>query len=753
MVHENIHWSRPRKYGPGSRSCRVCSNHHGLLKLNIIMVIKTKRTRRPSSSDAENIKKRKRVSFSKIVKSTSDNPAKDEELEDNGHLIPKPKKGILKKKMLANASGCLKIKEKGSNSLEAIDFDNKEENELNNIKGKRTMSLRKVKHSTKEMLMKMTKKERREFIRELERRNKPNFELMRNAKLLWETIRSTKVSEEKRSQCVSELMQMCQGKFSALAFSHATSRVVQCLLKLRKPEIRNQIFEELKTQIVQLAMSKFGKYFILKLFKYGTKEQRDHLISSLKGNYVRLYKSLYSASLVNEIYIEWGNAKQYRQLVNEFYGPEFAIFQDDPENKFPPSIDEIATQKPEKLAGILQNLEKLLDSAVLKVPILKLAITHKLLYDFLRHCSNEQRDSLIESLKDFLPEICHTHEGSYAALLCVWNSNPEQRISIVKSFTGLAISACKDNFVQRVLFGIFDCVDDTNLVNKIIVKEIANNIADLIYDKHGVIVLHYLVHPRDPHVIAKSLQNILKLVFFIFKEYDFYIILKGDSNPHSKLDFASRYLNLFECVKPALLTFMKANMREMITNKISAVLILDTLDVNSPSSPFQRSIDQNDLSDCFKEIAQISTDEFIPHCVDKERPLHIIAGGCARFVFRKLLKNDRLREKVEEKLSFYLMSIVKKENLQSWTGMDCGCYTLIELMFHKILSFLQNSSLQGAKKLLVELNKIEDENDVDDLSSSNIDEIEEVSELNGKRKNYVSFDQNTKKRRKIKLED
>jgi len=56
--------------------------------------------------------------------------------------------------------------------------------------------------------------------------------------------------------------------------------------------------------------------------------------------------------------------------------------------------------------------------------------------------------------------------------------------------------------------------------------------------------------------------------------------LKGDLNPHTKLDKASRYLNLFECVKPALLTFMKANMREIITNKISAVLILDTLDVN-----------------------------------------------------------------------------------------------------------------------------------------------------------------------------
>ena len=37
--------------------------------------------------------------------------------------------------------------------------------------------------------MKMTKKERKQFIRELEKKNKPNYELMMKAKLLWETIR------------------------------------------------------------------------------------------------------------------------------------------------------------------------------------------------------------------------------------------------------------------------------------------------------------------------------------------------------------------------------------------------------------------------------------------------------------------------------------------------------------------------------------------------------------------------------------
>ncbi|KAL4003849.1 Ribosomal protein S14p/S29e family protein [Acanthocheilonema viteae] len=32
MGHQNLWFSHPRKYGPGSRSCRVCSNHHGLIR-------------------------------------------------------------------------------------------------------------------------------------------------------------------------------------------------------------------------------------------------------------------------------------------------------------------------------------------------------------------------------------------------------------------------------------------------------------------------------------------------------------------------------------------------------------------------------------------------------------------------------------------------------------------------------------------------------------------------------------------------
>ncbi|CAH3194379.1 unnamed protein product, partial [Porites evermanni] len=32
MPHSNVWFSHPRTYGPGSRSCRVCFNHHGIIR-------------------------------------------------------------------------------------------------------------------------------------------------------------------------------------------------------------------------------------------------------------------------------------------------------------------------------------------------------------------------------------------------------------------------------------------------------------------------------------------------------------------------------------------------------------------------------------------------------------------------------------------------------------------------------------------------------------------------------------------------
>ncbi|XP_037380522.1 40S ribosomal protein S29-like [Talpa occidentalis] len=32
MGHQHLYWSHPRKFSQGSRSCRVCSNRHSLIR-------------------------------------------------------------------------------------------------------------------------------------------------------------------------------------------------------------------------------------------------------------------------------------------------------------------------------------------------------------------------------------------------------------------------------------------------------------------------------------------------------------------------------------------------------------------------------------------------------------------------------------------------------------------------------------------------------------------------------------------------
>ena len=39
MGHENIWFSRPRKYGQGSRKCRCCTNGHGLIRFGSILAL------------------------------------------------------------------------------------------------------------------------------------------------------------------------------------------------------------------------------------------------------------------------------------------------------------------------------------------------------------------------------------------------------------------------------------------------------------------------------------------------------------------------------------------------------------------------------------------------------------------------------------------------------------------------------------------------------------------------------------------
>ncbi|VDM49254.1 unnamed protein product [Toxocara canis] len=126
-----------------------------------------------------------------------------------------------------------------------------------------------VTRKVKEKLMAMTRKERREFIKELQRKRKPNFELALQCKRLWEKIRSSKCTEEDRERYVHELYGLVKGKAKELIYAHDTCRVIECLTSLPKGNIRSLLFEELCPEIVRMTKSKYARFFVTKMLRHG----------------------------------------------------------------------------------------------------------------------------------------------------------------------------------------------------------------------------------------------------------------------------------------------------------------------------------------------------------------------------------------------------------------------------------------------------------------------------------------------------
>jgi len=132
-----------------------------------------------------------------------------------------------------------------------------------------------------------------------------------------------------------------------IVFKSKASRVVQTIIKIGKDTHRGQIFDEIKGAsqrwrgnirvllkkkkcittdcILDLAKNHYGQFVLTKMLKYGSKEQRDYIISKFYGNVVKLTKHsvcwLYTASCLYLVlmyslnYLTIGRSQGYRICV------------------------------------------------------------------------------------------------------------------------------------------------------------------------------------------------------------------------------------------------------------------------------------------------------------------------------------------------------------------------------------------------------------------------------------------------------
>uniref|UniRef100_H2YY94 PUM-HD domain-containing protein n=1 Tax=Ciona savignyi TaxID=51511 RepID=H2YY94_CIOSA len=508
------------------------------------------------------------------------------------------------------------------------------------------------------------------------KKQSPNYELSCQAKKIWEKLRIQKqqLSKEEKHELVEQLMKLVQENDKSLinlAYAHDTSRVLQTCLKQGNKEQRHQIFVDIKTHIVEMCKNSYAKNIVWKLLKYGTPEEREIVMSSFKGTVMKLMRRAKSASVVEYAYNNYATAPQRLAIVQEFYGRVFTMLCNSDASNF----TDVLAQNDEKKSTILSSFKDSLVPLITKEVIVH-TVVHKALFDFFQYCDDATvRSEMIETLRDSLAHILHTHDGAHVTLHCLWYGTKKDRKVIVKSMKEFVLKIACEEYGHMTLLAAFDCIDDTVFLKKALVQPIMKNIATLAENKFGRKVLIYLMSPRNP---SHFLPEIVKL------------LSTGDSNATSKNTIFQLHYELSEGASPRILEYLAENITPIIYDRSMFVLLQVAV--------LCCTGDTNTLIEAI--LAQAGS-EFSPGATNEDGKMHVIEDPCGHMVMKKLIvaESKRMTENPEKgRFSRKLVTSIPATSLSSWSSCNRGAQILLALVesadsetSNKAKSLLQDS--------------------------------------------------------------
>ncbi|KAI8509258.1 hypothetical protein Bbelb_131060 [Branchiostoma belcheri] len=519
-------------------------------------------------------------------------------------------------------------------------------------KGKKFKKDGKVKKSAgespekKQKLVEMKKKDRKEVRRQL----KNNYPLLKRTKEIWEVVRRHDCKKETRAKLMTELYGLIKGR---LANAHDSVRVMQCCIQFGTPEQRAMLFEELKDDLVNLSKSKYAKFSVRKLLKYGSKEQKAEIMKSFHGHIKKIIRHTEASSVLEYAYNEWANQTQRKAMLQELYGNTYLVF------KAPDTttLQDLFTLHLDKKQLVMKEFKESL-TPLLEKTVVKHTIVHKALLEFFTHAEGPLRTEMIEAVRESLIHILHTHDGSRVTMHCLWHGTAKDRKVIIKTMKTFVQKICQEEFAHHTLLALFDVVDDTKLVSKAILQELLQSVADLVQDQHGRKVLLYLLCGRHHGHIHPDILKLLQ---------------QGDGNETSKKDPAMRRQELLEFVSAPLLKFFSQNTKDLVFDKAQSQVALATLEYA-----------HGDKTAAYEALSLLAAEDFMPQGRDgEESEMHLVEHPAGHLFLKRLLTWDKTQREAGQTEGFFapaLLSHLEPGAMASWAKVNRGAFVIVSLL-------------------------------------------------------------------------
>ncbi|OLL26691.1 Pumilio y domain family member 6, partial [Neolecta irregularis DAH-3] len=396
---------------------------------------------------------------------------------------------------------------------------------------------------------------------------KSNAEIIAKAKYLWEQVRRRTIPGNKRQKLIEQLNETVKGQVQSIVCKHDASRIIQTLVKYSNKSQRNSIAGELKTNYVDLSKSLYGKFLVVKLLHHGTVETKQMILGELEKNILKLIRHKEASYILEEAFRDYTNSKQKNSILQDFYGPEFAVFK---KIDGPRSLDDILKVNPEKREHIIRNIRENL-APIFDKGVIGFTLVHRLLFDYMTHANRAEAEASSSLILEQIPEIVHTKQGCDAAMLLFAYASPKNRKIIIKACKPYIVRMAEDEFGHMFLITILDILDDTVLSSKSIISELETKLEELCMSKYGRKVILYLLVGPSPRYFFKQNLSTLEKCHEIRKDT-------------SKKDACVRKKELLSKISPSLLEFVKNNLKFLVRNSLACQVVMEVV-LNAEANP------------------------------------------------------------------------------------------------------------------------------------------------------------------------
>ncbi|CAG8950679.1 hypothetical protein HYFRA_00002889 [Hymenoscyphus fraxineus] len=411
---------------------------------------------------------------------------------------------------------------------------------------------------------------------------KPMADDLSRTKKLWERLRrKSHVPTEERKVLVAELFEIVTGRIKEFVLKHDSVRVVQTAIKYATPEQKRMIAKELAGTYRQLAESKYAKFLIGKLLVQGDDEIRDTIVPEFFGHVRRLIKHPEASWILDDIYRGVATKQQKAIILREWYGAEFALFQNDPAQKVPSDLAEILNTDPGKRAPIMRSLLELINHLIQK-KLTGFTLLHDAMLQYFINAKagTEEVTDFVELIKgdeegDLLKNLAFTRSGSRVVSLTLAYGTAKDRKQVLKTYKDTLQLMANDENGHIIILTAYEVIDDTVLTAKSIFPELLSkdsqkqieNIVSFANDLNARTTLLYLFQGRSKALFPPSLAVDLE----ILKEVD------TVRQATSKKDPEIRRAELAKALSPYILKAIKTAAGDLVATSFGSQFITEVL--------------------------------------------------------------------------------------------------------------------------------------------------------------------------------